>query len=259
MSELLDTMRGALTLNIATLVRFRDSQDVFRRGILILVLVALTVGGVAFVVDFVASLLTSPEAEIAQIQQNFEQISKFMPLEASQAFEDQFLRNFQAGIEMALAIEALPTPLPKIAGKFFEALGGWVHRPLAMLGGFLGYGIWVMLAAKLLGGTGRLQEFLGTAALSAAPYLLLVLEKVPCLGSLLGLVAWIWSTLIWVAATAVAHGWVAPVPEEGGAVLRYQVSWGRAALAVALPALALAVLMAMGAIVLVALIAVASS
>jgi hypothetical protein len=252
-------MRGALTLNIATLVRFRDSQDVFRRGILTLVLVALVVGGVAFVVDFVASLLTSPETEIAQIQENFEQMLRFMPSDARQAFEDQFMGNFQAGAEIGLAIEALPTPLPRVAGKFFEALGGWVHRPLAMLGGFLGYGIWVMLAAKLLGGTGRLQEFLGTAALSAVPYLLLVLEKVPCLGSLLGLAAWIWSIFIWVAATAVGDSWVAPVTEDGGVVQSYQVSWGKATLSVVLPALALAVLIAIGAIILIAFIAITAS
>jgi hypothetical protein len=252
-------MRGALTLNIATLVRFRDSQDVFRRGILTLVLVALVVGGVAFVVDFVASLITPPEAEIAQFQENFEQMLRFMPLDARQAFEDQFMGNFQAGAEIGLAIEALPTPLPRVAGKFFEALGGWVHRPLAMLGGFLGYSIWVMLTAKLLGGTGRLQEFLGTAALSAVPYLLLVLEKVPCLGSLLGLAAWIWSIFIWVAATAVAHSWVAPVTEDGSVVQSYQVSWGKATLAVVLPALALAVLIAIGAIILIAFIAITAS
>jgi hypothetical protein len=135
-----------------------------------------------------------------------------------------------------------------------------------MLGGFLAYAIWVMLAAKLLGGTGRLQEFLGTTALSGLPYLLLVLEKVPCLGGLLGLVAWVWSTLIWIAATAVVHGWATPVPPGGtplataeGGVERYHVRWGKAILAVILPALALVVLGLLGLIGLVVGIVTASN
>jgi hypothetical protein len=149
--------------------------------------------------------------------------------------------------------------LPRPVGQFFQALGGWAGRPLGMLGGFLAYAIWVMLAAKLLGGTGRLQEFLGTAALSGLPYLLLILEKVPCLGGLLGLVAWIWSTLIWIAATAVVHGWATPLATAEGGVERYQVRWGRAVLAVILPALALIVLGSLALIVVVVLIVTASN
>ena len=150
-------------------------------------------------------------------------------------------------MEIARKITALPARLPKGVSLFFETLGNWVQRPLAMLGGFLGYGIWVMLAAKLLGGKGRLQEFLGTAALSAVPYLLLILERLPCLGSILGIVAWIWGTIIWVVATAVTHGWAVPLTTEEGVVERYEVNWGKAILAVILPALAVAVLVIIGA------------
>jgi hypothetical protein len=246
MAGLLGAMRGAILLDIPSLVRFRDGQDVFRRGLTVLVLVALLVGGVAFVVDFIGSLVTSPEAELAQLNQSFERSLQFMPPEAAQAFQEQFLANFQAGAEIGRAVDALPTRLPKVVGSFFRAFSVWAGRPLAMLGGFLAYGIGVMLAAKLLGGTGRLQEFLGTAALSAIPYLLLILEKVPCLGSVLGLVAWLWSTVIWIAATAVAHGWATPVAAAEGAPAGYRVQWGRATLAVVLPVLALAVLALVG-------------
>ena len=277
MSELLKTMRGALTLNIPALVRFRDRQNVFRDGILVLVLVALVMGVVPFVVDFIGGFFTSPQAELAQVRQVFDQIEQFLPPGAVEPFRDQFLGNFEAGMEIGVEVEALPTRLPKVIGRLFESLAGWVHQPLAMLGGFLAYGIWVMLAARLLGGTGRLQEFLGTAALSALPYLLLILEKIPCLGTLLGVVAWIWSLLIWIAATAVAHGWAVPqgqapqpAPEPGqevpsagqapaeGEIERYQVRWGRATLAVILPALALIVLGLLGVISLAVVIAAVS-
>jgi hypothetical protein len=243
MSELLSTVRGAITLDIPTLVRFRDTEDVFRRGITILILVGLVLGAVEFAVGFIGSVVgPSAEAELAEVGQNFDQMLQFMPAEAAEAFEEQFLSNFRVGIEIGKEIAALPTPLPRVVGNLFTALGAWLSQPLAMLGAFLAYGIWVMLAAKLLGGTGRLQEFLGTAALSSAPYLLLVLGWVPCLGSVLGLVAWVWSIVIWVGATAVAHGWANPVAAGEGVEERYQVNWGKSILAVILPVLALVVL-----------------
>lgn len=257
MSELLSTVRGAITLDIPTLVRFRSTEDVFRRGLIILVLVGLVLGAVQFAVAFVGSFIgPSPEAQLMQMRQVFGQMRQFMPPEATEAFE-QFLSNFEVGIQIGLDIEALPTPLPKVVGSLFAALGAWVSRPLAMLGGFLAYGIWVMLAAKLLGGSGRLQEFLGTAALSSVPYLLLVLEWVPCLGSVLSLVAWVWSIVIWVAAAAVAHGWATPVVSAEGDVERYDVNWGRAILAVILPVLALVALVVIvfGLVLMVGLIA----
>jgi hypothetical protein len=242
MSELLSTVRGAITLNIPTLVRFRDTEDVFRRGITFLILVGLILGAVEFAVGFIGSVVgPSPEAELAEMGQSFDRMLQFMPPDAAQVFEEQFLDNFKVGIEIGQEIAALPTPLPRVVGHLFTALGAWLSKPLAMLGAFLAYGIWVMLAAKLLGGTGRLQEFLGTASLSSAPYLLLVLGWVPCLGSVLGLVAWVWSIVIWVGATAVAHGWVDPMVDEG-AEARYRVNWGKAILTVILPVLALVVL-----------------
>jgi len=258
MTELLNFARGAIALDIPTLVRFRDSEDVFRRGLTILVLVALVVGLVGFLVDLIGGLIKPPaEVEMAELNQAFDAWLQLMPPEAAQAFKEQFLGSLKAGMEIGQRIAALPTRFPKGLTIFFEALAHWVHRPLAMLGGLLGYGIWVMLAAKLLGGNGRLQEFLGTAALSSVPYLLLVLEKVPCLGDILSIVAWLWGAVIWVAATAVTHGWAEPVTGAKGAAARYEVNWGKAILAVILPAVAFAVLILIVATLLFVLLAAA--
>ena len=247
MTEILNAVRGAITLDIPTFVRFRESKNVFRRGVTILVLVALIVGVVAFLVDFIGGLINPPfEAELRDFTQAFETWTQFMPAEGMEEFTKYFLPNLEAGLEMGRDIASLPTRLPRVLTIFFQALGQWVNRPLAMLGGFLGYGIWVMLAAKLLGGRGRLQEFLGTAALSSVPYLLLILERVPCLGSVVGIVAWVWGAIIWVVATAVTHGWAEPQTTEEGVVTRYEVNWGKAVLAVLLPALVVAALAILG-------------
>lgn len=249
MTEILNAVRGAITLDIPALMRFRQSENVFRRGVTILVLVALIVGAVAFLVDFIGGLIRPPFAtEMAEIQSGIEQWFQFMPAEGAEEFRQLFLPVLEDVLEIIGDVAALPTRLPRALTVFFHALGRWVNRPLAMLGGFLGYGIWVMLAAKLLGGRGRLPEFLGTAALSSVPYLLLVLERVPCLGGILSLVAWVWGTIIWVVATAVTHGWAVPQTTEEGAVTRYEVAWGKPILAVLLPALAVAVLVLIGGI-----------
>ena len=244
MAELLRSVRGAITLDIPTIVRFRDREDAFRRGIMLLLLVALVVGLVGFLVDFIGGLMgPGIEQELADASAMFDTWWQFMP-DASPEYTERVMGSFREFLEIGRRIASLPTRLPRPLATLFEALGTWVSRPLAMLGGFLGYGIWVMLAAKLLGGKGRLQEALGTAALSSVPYLLLVFEKLACIGPILHVVAWIWGALIWVVATAVTHGWATPQLTAEGEVERYEVSWGKPVLAVALPALAVAVLIA---------------
>jgi len=242
MAELLKSIRGAITLDIPTLVEFRDSKDVFRRGVVLLLLVALVVGLVGSLVDFIGGLAgPGIEQELADASAIFDTWWRFMPAESAE-FREQFMASASAALEIGRRIATVPTRLPRPLTTLLEALGSWVSRPLAMLGAFLGYGIWVMLAAKLLGGKGRLQEFLGTAALSSVPYLLLVLERLACLGPIVHVVAWVWGAVIWVVATAVTHGWATPHLSEEGEVQRYEVSWGKPILAVVLPALAVAVL-----------------
>ena len=88
MAELLSTVRGAITLDIPTLVRFRDAEDVFRRGIIILILVGLVLGAVEFTVGFIGSLVApSAEAQLAEVRQTFDQMLRFMPPDAAQEFE----------------------------------------------------------------------------------------------------------------------------------------------------------------------------
>jgi hypothetical protein len=243
MRNLLQAVRAAIRLDIPALARFRDSGDAFRRGVAVLLLVALVVGGVSFAVDLVAGLPASPgEAGIAAIADAFDMWTRFMPEDSAQLFQQQFLQNMRPSLELGRTLAGLPTIFPRALSAVFSTLGTWLGRPLGMLGGFLAYAIWVMLAAKLLGGQGGIQEFLGTAALSSVPYLLLVLERVPCLGSFVALVAWLWSTVIWIVTTAVAHGWAVPTSAEEAAQPSYSVHWGKPFLAVILPAAVLALL-----------------
>jgi hypothetical protein len=74
------------------------------------------------------------------------------------------------------------------------------------LGAWLGYGIWVMLFAKLLGGRASLASFFGATAIFVVPHLLLILRWVPILGGLLAFIAFVWGLALYVKATAVSHG-----------------------------------------------------
>ena len=104
--------------------------------------------------------------------------------------------------------------MPKPINTFFEQVGKWVSQPFTA-GGFplaavalatwLGYGIWVMLFAKLLGGRGTLAGFFGVTALYAVPHLLSFFAFIPILGGILGLIAYFWGLAIYIKGTASSH------------------------------------------------------
>ena len=106
----------------------------------------------------------------------------------------------------------------------------------------MGYAFWVLLVAKLLGGRATLSQMLGCTALYVAPQILTILQVIPCLGAILGFVAFVWGLVIYVKATAVAN----------------ELSSGRALLAAILPAAVLIGLILLFVIPLVLLIVIAA-
>jgi hypothetical protein len=113
-------------------------------------------------------------------------------------------------------------------------LGAFLSLPFSRLAGWIGYGIWVLLAAKLLGGRATVSQMLGATALYAVPHVLNILGPVPCLGGMLGLVATVWGIAIYVKALAVANDF----------------GVGRATAATVLPALLFTALALLGMLVL---------
>ncbi len=73
------------------------------------------------------------------------------------------------------------------------------------MAGWIGYAIWVLLAAKLLGGKATVSQMLGTTAFYAVPHVLGILGFIPCVGGLLGVVATVWGIAIYIKAVAVAN------------------------------------------------------
>ncbi len=263
MNTVWQTLRGILTLRTETFFAFRDDPNGLRRGLTWLVVVTLIAGSLGFVVDLVQNL-RPVEAQIADAQRGFEeffrQMQQFMPPggpppEFWNEFERQFMASFEVGTKIGTEIESLPTLLPRPIGAFLETLGEWWSQPFARLGGWLWYALWVMLAAKLLGGRGGLRRFLATTSLYAVPQLITILRPVPYLGAVLGWVATVWGWVIYVKATAVAHEWTEVTKTEAGQLIE-RTNWGRAVVAVLLPllvAVALIILLVTAVAILIAL------
>ncbi len=105
--------------------------------------------------------------------------------------------------------------------RLFYAL----FAPLGLMVQWLTYGLAGHVAARILGGQGRLSQMLGTSALVAAPYLLALLTVIPFVAVSRLLLA-VWGVLILYRAVQVTH----------------DLSWQRALLATAAALLFLAVL-----------------
>ncbi len=237
MNEIITLFRGALTLDAKKFGDLKAAPDVFRKGFLFVVVVGLIVGIVLGLVATVQGLTTSPAAEIAQARQQMESsFGQFMPPEAAA----QFLDSFNMGMRIAERIAREKALLPRPVEVVFKQIGFIVAYPFGWLGSLLLYGAFVHIFAKLLGGRGTIAQMFGVTSLAVAPHLLDALGFIPCLGGLLGLIAFVWGAVIYVKGTATAQ----------------ELSAGRATLAVFMPivvAFVLAVLLLLGFGVLIAL------
>ncbi|MBK6431982.1 MAG: hypothetical protein WAW03_00165 [Anaerolineae bacterium] len=247
-----------LTLKTDAFVRFRDHVDGMRYAIGLLIVVSLIAGSLSFLWQAVRN----PAADMQSVRDTFDQVLAQMqnaggiPAGGLSLVREQF----ESVMGIVEGIVGLPTPLPQPISHFLEALGQWLSSPFARLGAWLSYGIWVLLLARLLlGAKGSLRDFLATTPLYSVPQLFTILALVPCLGSLLGIVATVWGWLIYTKATAVSLGWVQQRVGADGLVIGEETQWGRALVAVFLPAILLFVLIFLAALVIIMLTALSSN
>jgi len=241
MVNLAQTLRGSLLLRIPSLRAFRDRPDVFRQGLLILVAVSLIVGLVSSAIGLVNEMQApSPEEAIREARAGFRRameqarVGMNIPPQVEKQIEDYF----EAGLDIGLAIAELPLRIPQPAGHILRAIGRFISTPFHWLGGWMFYTLLVAIAAHLLGGRASLQQMLGLTALYALPHLLDIvpplLGLIPVAGPALhaftsvviGVGAWVWGVLIYIAATTVAS----------------EFDWARGVLAVLAPILLLIIL-----------------
>jgi hypothetical protein len=103
-------------------------------------------------------------------------------------------------------LSEIEAPLPRGITGFLNAVGGWLARSVAAIGGWLFYGSLVLIAVRLLGGKAKLPVFLGSVAVYIVPGLLAIFQPIPCIGFLLALIGTVWSIVVYVKATSVVTG-----------------------------------------------------
>lgn len=231
MKEMLNVMRDAALLREPAMEAFRDRKDAMKRGVAILLACFLVAGSLAFLLNLVNSVRPFGPAQIDAAQQQFTQSLEQMQMfgatdPASQAVFDQIVETTQVIMRAGMEIAGLDTTLPRGIAGFFSALGRWLTSTVGQLLTFLGYGVWVLLFAKLLGGNGGVDRFFGLTALFAVPNLLSIFLPIPCVGSLVAFIGWIWGVVVYVKAVQVSQ----------------RLTTGRAVAAALLPAVILTLL-----------------
>lgn len=207
MSGMLNTLLRTVILDDSAYQEWRERPNLFLRGIVLIAIVMLVAGLIAFGVNLVNQVRPVNVADIEdQIRQGFEMQYQWNPglQEAPPEVRAMMDQMIDVIIPMVTDIVSIKSPLPRGISGFFLALGTYLSRVLAALGGWMLYGALVLIAANLLGGSAKLPHFLGMTSLYAIPGLLALLQPVPCLGALLALIGTIWSIVVYIKAVSVA-------------------------------------------------------
>jgi hypothetical protein len=211
MNNLIATIKGVLLLDEKTYQRLLATENSMKTGIFYLLVCFLIVAIPSFISGTIDNVtpFTAERAAIFQEEflQRFEPFARFMPGggEDFEIFMEQFKENFAMGTNIAVAIEALPQPLPRAVGGILRSFGGWLSSPFTHLAAWMGYAIWVLLFAKVSGGRGGVNRFLGLTALYAVPNLLGFLSFIPYLGWAISLVGVVWGWVVYVRGVEVSQ------------------------------------------------------
>lgn len=206
MGSLLNILWRSVILDDAAFLEWRERPNVFLRGIVLIVLVSLIAEIVVFGVNLVhqiqpLDLTAIPERMNEWYDMQYEWVPEMGP-EFRKAWEGMM----DVMIPMFRDLSEIEAPLPRGIIGFLDAVGSWLARAVAAIGGWLFYGALVLIGVRLLGGKAKLPVFLGSVALYIIPGLLAVLQPVTCIGLLLAFIGTVWSIVVYMKATSVATG-----------------------------------------------------
>lgn len=223
MKTWLTTLLDALLLRGATLRRIADRPDAFLQGLIVLLAVALFAGLPALARDIAGGFQPPTLVEPGEAQPDVSAPAEmFRPMlrdaGVPEPIIDQLVQaaegNAAVAGQVAAEISQLPTALPRPLARAFIAGGHWLSRPFAntplplaaaAMSTWLGYGLFVMLAAKLLGGRATLHGFFGATAFFAVPHVLDIFAGLPVAGPLLAAIAALWGLVIYIVAAGASH------------------------------------------------------
>lgn len=163
---------NALLLRDEAYRAMRDNPNPFTRGLVFIVSVALIVAIISLI-GAILLWLTSPDLGaiqdvVWQEMQDMPWVEQISPSERDAALQ-QTKRFFDLGWQISRLF------VPSIG----NAIASVVLNPVALVIGWLIYGLLAFLSARVLGGKGRLDQTYGTTALAAAPRILGVVHVLP--------------------------------------------------------------------------------
>lgn len=202
---MIELFNAALTVNQNVMRGLRESPDVVRRGLMVVLFVGLLVGAVSGASSAITS--ASPERTVEAVRTQVAELKRQLldNPNADPALIQLINTNEEAFYALIEDVLALQAPLPRPVQVGFQWLASVVSTPLSYLAGLLVAVVFTHIAARQLGGEGNIQQMLGLGALSVAPHALDALAFVPVIGPTLGFIAWAWGLVILVVATMVAH------------------------------------------------------
>jgi len=198
----------ALVLEGEPFITMVDDDDPWVEGLFLIVVFGLMIGLAKFVGGFLLTVSLPPSGVILEVL-----------TQAWRHLGDML--NLSAGGETA---EALLRQRWDWVTLFTGYGGGWARLlvfitvPVLLLVQWLLYGLVGYSVARLMGGTGSLNQTLGATALLVAPQAFLLFEVVPFVAVSTAMIG-LWSLLIAYRALQIAHGlpwhkavWAAVLP-----------------------------------------------
>jgi hypothetical protein len=223
MGSLLNTLWKTVILDEAGYQEWRERPNVFLRGITLIIVVSLVAGLLTFVFNLYNQVRP---VDMDQMTASLTEWQQFVPVELDPEFQEFWEDMVDVLVPMIRDLSEVQAPLPRGIVGFFNSFGAWLSRALTAIGGWIFYGVLVLLFVNLLGGSAKLPDFLGTVALYIVPGLLVLFGPIPCIGAILAFIGTVWSIVVYMKATSVTGN----------------LDAGRAILAVLAPALSIFVL-----------------
>lgn len=175
MNTIGDTFRraiDALLLRDDAYEAMRDSPSPFWRGFVFILVVGVVVALVGLVG---AALTTYTSPDLGAIEEAVREGILDMPWvdQVPPSARPEVLRQFEQSYALGWQIARTFTP------SMTNALINIVLNPVALIVGWLLYGVLAFVVARILGGRGTLGETYGATALAAAPRMLAVVNVAP--------------------------------------------------------------------------------
>ena len=206
MQTAFDFIRGVVTLDEQTYRDFLASENVMKRGFLIFLACFFIATFPVFGQTLIRNYQGFTAEDALAIKDQYQSMLQMFPISGAEGMSpEDMMGDFNAGINIGVEISNLPTPLPRPIMAFLQAVGTWISAVIGNIGTWLGYGVIVLLFAKLAGGRGILNLFFGLTALVAVPNLLQIFSFLPFLGPVLIFVAFLWGGAVYIRAGQISQ------------------------------------------------------